>query len=244
MKEFYNKHKRKIIFGLMLLLLLIVGTCSHNAQKIAEGEKKQLQEQFRKEKDGVKVFREQQKILFDSLSADSKAKDKKIADLHNSNDKLNKKLENSAKELENKKQSFKNKSFEQLAQVFKEQGYKDVSATPTSVSLEKDTPVAVLEDLAEGNNCFNDLQTKNEIIANKDEEIKAVNGKLLNKDLALASKQIEVEKIDGSLKTAEEINKKSDKIINNLKTKNFLTTYILPPLVFIGGVYVGANIVK
>lgn len=243
-KKSVSTYTREIVIAGLLILLLSVWTCSHNAQKVAQGETKQLKEQLKQQKDGVEVFRKEQKILFDSISLAEKLKDQKINSLHNSNMQLNQKLINSQKELEQKKQSYKNKSFEQLAQVFRESGYKDVTATINSVNLEKDTPVAVLEDLAEGLNCFTDLRTKDSIISNKDEEIKVVNEKVLSRDLKIASKQIETNKLDGVIKTQDEVNKSLSKENRNLKTKNFLTTYILPPLVFIGGVYVGTKVVK
>jgi hypothetical protein len=96
-------------------------------------------------------------------------------------------------------------------EVFREQGYEDVSATATSVNLEKDTPIAILDDLAEGDNCFYSLEVKDSIIKNKNEEIKLEKDKSLNKDLALASKQIETEKLDKALDTSLQLNKKTEK---------------------------------
>ena len=243
-KKILVQYKREIIIVGLVILLLSVWTCSHNAQKVAQGETKQLKEQLKQQKDGVEVFRKEQKILFDSISLAEKIKDKKISELHNSNEQLSQKLKNSQKELQQKKDSYKNKSFEQLAQVFRESGYKDVSSTNNSVNLEKNEPIAVLEDLAEGLNCFTDLQIKDSIISNKDEEIKISQEKIKNRDLILLSKTDEVEKLDGINQTQEEIIKKTEKQLRQLKTKNFLTTYILPPLVFIGGAYVGTKVVK
>lgn len=232
-----------IIVGLTLLLLSAV-TCSHNSQKVAEGEKKQLEEQLKKEVNGVKVFREQQKILFDSISFAEKLKDKKIAELHNSNEKLNEQVKIRQKSLEEKKKELVGKSFEQLAQVFRELGYEDTRSTPTSVNLEKDAPISVLEDLTEGINCFEDLRDKNEIIANKDEEIKVVNEKVVDVNLKFMSKSEEVDKLNSFAKTQEEIIKKDNKIIKRLKTKNFITTYIVPPFTFFTGVYLGNKLAK
>ena len=239
-----KKYTREITIVGLVILLLSVWTCSHNAQKVAQGETKQLKEQLEKSTEGLISFRERQKVIFDSISLAEKLKDKKISELHNSNEQLNQKLINSQKELEQKKQSYKNKSFEQLAQVFRESGYKDVSSTNNSVNLEKNEPIAVLEDLAEGLNCFTDLQIKDSIISNKNQEIKISQEKIKNRDLMLLSKTDEVEKLDGINQTQEEIIKKTEKQLRQLKTKNFLTTYILPPLVFIGGAYVGTKVVK
>jgi len=70
-----KKYTREITIVGLLILLLSVWTCSHNAQKVAQGETKQLKEQLKQQKDGVDVFRKEQKILFDSISAENTKRD-------------------------------------------------------------------------------------------------------------------------------------------------------------------------
>lgn len=238
------KYLREMVIVGLTVLLLSVWTCSHNSQKVAQGETKQLKEQLKKSKEGLVSFREKQKAIFDSISSAEKIKDKKITELHNSNERLNQKLIDSAKELEKRKQSFRNKDFEQLATVFKEMGYENVTFTNTSVALEKESPVDVLDDLVEGVNCLTDLQTKDSIIFNKDSEIKISQEKIKNREILLSSKTEEVIKLDDIVKIQTNLSETLSKENSKLKTKNFLTTYILPPLVFIGGVYVGSKVIK
>lgn len=238
-----KKYLKEIIIAALIILLLSISYCSHNQQKIIEGEKMQLKEQLIKEVDGVKIYRKEQKLLFDSISLAEKVKEKRISELNMSNQQLNASLKNSQKELEQKKNSYENKSFEQLAQVFREIGYKDIESTNTSVNLLNYTPMEVLDDLAEGSACFKDLDTNKSIIKNKDEEIVLIQEKVLNRDLQIASKQVETEKLDAALKLSEDINSKSEKEIRKLKTKNFVNR-ILVPIAFIGGGYLGLQLSK
>ena len=128
-------------------------------------------------------------------------KDKKIVILRESNDDLNERIKNSQKQLQQKKDSYKNKSFEELARLFKELGYEDVTATNNSVNLEKDTPVDILDNLAEGENCMEIIPMKDSIIYNKDEEIKIIKEKVSNRDFMLVSKQNEIEALNQIQKT-------------------------------------------
>lgn len=214
--------KTTITLILIVILLLSVNYCSHNRQKIVEGEKKELENQLKKSTESIKKFRERQATLFDSLLKLESLKDKRITELKKSNDNLNQRIENSQKQLQQKKDSYKNKSFEELARLFKELGYEDVIATNNSVNLEKDTPVDILDNLAEGENCMEIIPMKDSIIYNKDEEIKIIKEKVSNRDFMLVSKQNEIEALNQIQKTLENINKKSEKEIKNLKLKNTL----------------------
>lgn len=244
-KKTLVQYKREITIVGLLILLLSVWTCSHNAQKVAQGETKQLKEQLKHQKDGVDVFRKQQKILFDSLSAENTKKDRRISELQETNKELTKKSSENLKKLKDKQKqiaSYTNRQSAEYLNVY----FQGLDAVPTekSVNLENNLPNLVVGELEEKQFLEKEVVLKDSIIENKDEEIKLGNEKILNKDLALASKQIEVEQLDGVVKTQDNVNKSLSKENRNLKTKNFLTTYILPPLVFIGGVYVGTKVAK
>lgn len=214
-------------------------TCTSNKEYELRGEVKQLSEQLEKSTKGLEQFRVRQKTLFDSISSAEKIKNQKITELKNSNNSLEKQLQISKEKLKQRKESFRNKTYQQLSEVFKEMGYTSVTANDNGVNLEKDTPMEVLDDLAEGENCAQDLKIKDSIIKNKDSEISLVNEKVLNRDIQLASKQIEVGKLDESLQISREINKKQEKENKQLRKKNFITTYIVPPLAFIAGFLIG-----
>ena len=214
--------KITITFILIVILLLSISYCSHSRQKIVEGEKKELERQLKESTENIEKFREKQSILFDSLIRLENLKDKKIVILRESNYDLNERIKNSQKQLQQKKENYRNKYFEDLAKLFKELGYKDVTATNNSVNLEKETPIDILDNLTEGENCAEIIPIKDSIIANKDEEIEIIKEKVSNRDFMLVSKQDEIQKLNEIQKTLENINKKSEKEIRNLKVKNTL----------------------
>jgi len=227
-------------FVILILVLLLINTCSktNNNNDEVEIKVKQLSKQLKISTDSLIKFREKQTVLFDSIFLAEKIKNKKIIELKNINNSLEKQLKILQEKLKQKKESFKNKTYQQLAEIFKQNGYKDVTATNNSVNLEKDTPEEILDNLAEGDNRLLDLQIKDSIIKNKDSEINLVNEKVLDRDLQLASKQIEIEQLDNSFKISREINKKQEDENKKLKRKNFITTYIVPPLVFLAGIFI------
>ena len=225
-------------FVILILVLLLINNCSKTDNNDNEVKVKQLSKQLKISTDSLVKFREKQTVLFDSIFLAEKIKNKKIIELKNINNSLEKQLKILQEKLKQKKESFKNKTYQQLAEIFKQNGYKDVTATNNSVNLEKDTPEEILDNLAEGDNRLLDLQIKDSIIKNKDSEINLVNEKVLDRDLQLASKQIEIEQLDNSFKISREINKKQEDENRKLKRKNFITTYIVPPLVFLAGIFI------
>lgn len=232
--ETIKKYWKYII--VFMLVLLAVETCSKNDSK--EQEIKQLSEQLEESTNGLKQIRKKQTVLFDSLFLLDKFKNEKIAELRKSNEQLYQQLQISRKNLEQRKQTFRNKNYEQLSKIFIEMGYKDVTATNNSVNLEKDSPIEILDNLAEGDNCFYDLKTKDSLIKNKDEQIKLTQEKVLNKDLQLASKQFEVDNLEENIEISRKINEKQEKENKKLRRKNFITTYIIPPLAFLTGMFI------
>lgn len=221
---------------ILILVLLLLNTCSEKNSK--KTEIKQLNEQLKQSITKLSTFREKQTVLFDSIFLAEKIKNEKIKELQKSNTDLEKQLINSHKKLEQRKQTFRNKNYEQLAEVFREIGYKDVTATNNSVNLEKDSPIEILDNLAEGDNCFYDLKMKNNLLKNKDLELKLTQEKVLSRDLQLASKQFEVYNLEENIEISREINKKQEDENKKLRRKNFITTYIIPPLAFLTGMFI------
>lgn len=226
--ETIKKYIKEIIIGGLVLLLLLLGKCSNDNQNVLQGERNLLKRQLSENKKVIIAFKERQKIFFDSIDEQEKIKDNRIKELHTSNKDLALKLDRSKQALEKTKEGYRNKSYAQLAQVFTDQGYTQVTSDTSSVKLCGDSPLAVLDDLAEGNNCFEDLSTLNATIKNKNEEIKLFNEKVVGRDLKIESYVKEIEKKDLSIKLSEELNLKSDKQIRSLKTSNFLTKLFVP----------------
>lgn len=238
------KYIREISIVGLIILLLSVSYCSHNQQKVAEGEKKVLKEQLAQQKKSLKDFKAIQKNLFDSISAQEKIKDKKIAELQETNKQISKKSAENLKKLREKQKqiaSFDNAESADYINVYF-QGL-DAIPTQTSVNLENNYPNLVVAELEEKQYLEKEIVLRDSTIVNKDEEIKLTQEKVLSRDLIIASKQIETEKLDSALKLSEDINKKSEKEIRKLKTKNFINRILVPVALGVG-VFTGVIIAK
>lgn len=242
--ETIKKYTREIIIVGLIILLLSVSYCSHNQQKLAEGEKEVLKEQLVEQKKSLKDFKAVQKTLFDSISAQEKIKDIKIAELQDINKIITKKSEENLKKLRDKQKqiaSFDNAESADYINVYF-QGL-DAIPTQTSVNLENNYPNLVVAELEEKQYLEKEIVLRDYTITNKDYEIKLTQEKVLSRDLVIASKQIETEKLDSALKLSEDINKKSDKVIRKLKTKNFINRILVPVALGVG-VFTGIIIAK
>lgn len=236
--EKIKKYWKELVIALSLIALLTVSTCSHNSQMKAEGEKIQLKKELKEFKTNLAKAEKASKILFDSLSAEDAKKDKRIAELGKSNKDLLDSQIAREKELKKEKEKIANYSYTQSAQVLNERYKTDaVKATETSVNLEKDIPNKVITELVEKDVCIENSADKDKTIENKDEEIKLEKEKTLSANLKTASVQAEKELLKDGLQTAEEINKKSEKQIKSLKTKNFISK-VLVVAAFIGGIFI------
>lgn len=231
MKQYW----KEISIVVAVILLLTVSTCSHNNQMKAEGEKTQLKKELKEIKTQIADAKKATKALVDSLSAEDTKKDKRIVELSKSNKDLLANQILREKELKKKKEKIATYSYTQSAQVLNTRYRTDaVKATDTSVNLSKDTPNKVITELVEKDACEENSADKDTTIKNKDEQIKLEQEKTLSANLKTASVQVEKELLKDGLQTAEEINKKSEKQIKSLKTKNF----ILVIGAFIGGILI------
>lgn len=236
--EKIKQYWKQISVALVFIALLTVSTCSHNSQMKAEGEKIQLKKELSEIKIQIADAEKATKALVDSLSAEDDKKDRRIAELSKSNKDLLARQIAREKYLRKEKEKIAKYSYAQSAQVFRAE-YKTqaVVATETSVNLGEDVPNRVLADLAEKEVCEKDSADKDATIVNKDEQIKLEQEKTLNANLKTASVQVEKESLKEGLQTAEEINKKSEKQIKSLKTKNFVNK------IFVIGAFVGGILI-
>lgn len=240
--EKIKQYWKQISVAIVFIALLTVSTCSHNAQMKAEGEKIQLKKELKEIKTQIAESEKATKVLFDSLSAEDAKKDKRIEELAKSNKRL---LDNQIareKELRKEKEKVAKYTYAQSAQVLNERYKTDaVKATDTSVNLSKDIPNKVITELVEKDACEKDSADKDATIINKDEQIKLEQEKTLSANLKTASVQVEKGLLKDGLQTAEEINKKSEKQIKSLKTKNFVNKILVVGGIiggFIGGVLI------
>jgi hypothetical protein len=231
-----KQYWKQISVALVFIALLTVSTCSHNSQIKAEGEKIQLVEELSEIKIQIIDAEKATKALVDSLSAEDAKKDRRIAELKKSNKQLLDRQVLREKELKKEKEKIAKYSYAQAAQAFKvEYKTEAVVATETSVNLGQDIPNKVLADLAEKEVCEKDSADKDATIKNKDEQIKLEQEKTLSANLKTASVQVEKELLKDGLQTSEEINKKSEKQIKSLKTKNFINKILIIGA-FVGGI--------
>lgn len=211
-----KKYWKELCIVIMILALILVSNYSCKLQ----GERNILKDQLKDEVSKVKVFKQKQKVLFDSLFAENLKKDTRISKLQKSNEEIDKNLQNSVKKLAEKKKEIANYTYIQSAETLKERyNTKSVVATNNSVNLLDSIPNLVIEDLAEMDKLNLDVEDYKTKVANKDEEIKLSNEKLLNKDIEIASKQIETDILNKSLDISTKLNKKTQ---NQLRTQKVL----------------------
>ena len=239
-----EKYWKEISVALVVIVLLTITTCSHNSQMKDEGEKIQLKKELKETKAKITEAEKATKALMDSLSLEDAKKDKRIVELNISNSRLLDSQKLREKELRKEKEKIAKYSYTQV-EDFLSQRYEtiDVKATESSVNLYKETPKLVVAELVEKDYMALDLQDKSKVIVNKDEQIKLEQEKTLNANLKVASVQAEKVLLKDGLQTAEEINKKSEKQIKSLKTKNFINK-ILVPISLGVGVFTGILITK
>lgn len=240
--EKIKQYWKQISVALVFIALLTVSTCSHNSQIKAEGEKIQLKKELSEIKTQIADAEKATKALVDSLSAEDAKKDKRIAELTKSNKQLIDSQVAREKELRKEKERIAKYSYAQAAQAFRvEYKTQAVVATEASVNLGEDVPNRVLADIAEKEVCEKDSADKDTTIKNKDEQIKLEQEKTLSANLKTASVEVEKALLKDGLQTAEDINKKSEKQIKSLKTKNFINKVLVVCGIiggFIGGVLI------
>lgn len=244
-KQTLTQYKREIIIVVLVILLLSVGFCSHNRQKTLQGEYNILKEQYQTQKDGVKVIEESRHREKDLLNKENKkleektnSSEKRVVELYDNIQKLK-------KQTQKQKEQLKNMSYVELAQEINIQfNSNEASATSNSVDLKGDLPSKVLEVVYDANECQYVVASKDEQLKEKDIQIGNTKQELKNTVSMLFSAENEIEQKDLLQETADRNIKNLEKQNRNLKVKSFLTAYILPPLIFIGGVYVGTKVVK
>jgi hypothetical protein len=237
--EQIKKYWREICLVLLVIALLCMSQCEPDDIK---SDKKELEKVL----DCVKVMQDKHKKLVDSIKKEDAKKDVRIAELQTNNTELKTVISESKKQLKEKQKVISTftiaQSAEYLAQRYNTTT--DVVAENNSVSLKKDVPSFVIMELEEKDMLKGEVIHYEKIIDNKDEEIKLEKEKTLNKVLEIASKEMEAENLEKGLNLALDLKNKTDKENKKLKRNNFLTTYIVPPLVFVGGVLIGRGITK
>ncbi len=245
MREIINKYKYPILAIIIIILFLSVKSYVNKHQLILQGENKVLKEQVQTLKDGVEISEQNRRREKDSITKVFDKKQKEIED-------LSKKVLQSEKKiayLTNK--NIKNK--ERIAKLTHKESAKEFNdiyntnnakATYTGVELQKDLPNLVLETISDANYC-------QEVVAEKDNQIEAKNEQLKLKDEQIEEQSILLNSAEKEIEQRKLLENAQNNLIdtqqkenNKLKTNKWLDNYILKPLIFVGGVYLGTQIVK
>ena len=226
----------------LVILVLFVGLLF--AHKCEPDDLKSDKKELNKVLDGVKVIQKRHKILVDSLKTDNIKKDKLITELRTNTTILETTIINNKKALKEKKKVITKYSIQQSAQYIADR-YKTKSATAenNSVVLRDSVPNQIISELEEKDALEQDTYDYLKIIDNKNGEIKLGEGKLLNKDLELASKNIEAEALQTGLNKSLDLNIKTEAALKKAKNGN-TWKWVGIGAAAVGGFFIGKGVTK
>jgi len=234
-----KQYKYQIITALIAIAFVVFYNWNNNKLQELQGEYTILEKQFTTQKENVVLLEEYRKKEKDSLT-------KAI----------------SARETENKKIRYYNRTLQDKIDGIKKRPFKVPTDLKTSVayyntqyktnenkvvedkvSLGLTTSTAIITDLEEGFKCEEIIPLKDEQLKNKDVEI--VNLSKDKEDLTVlvssAEKTITADK--ELQKSAEENIKSLTKQNKKLKTKSFLNKVLIPVSLVVGGI-IGVQVAK
>ena len=225
-----------------VILVLFVGLLF--AHKCEPDDLKSDKKELNKVLDGVKVIQKRHKILVDSLKTDNLKKDKLITELRTNTTILETTIINNKKALKEKQKVIIKYSIQQSAQYIADR-YKTKSVTTenNSVVLRDSVPNQIISELEEKDALEQDTYDYLKIIDNKNGEIKLGEGKLLNKDLELASKNIEAEVLQTGLNKSLDLNIKTEAALKRSKNGN-TWKWVGIGAAAVGGFFIGKGVSK
>ena len=236
MKQF-KKYWREIAIIALVIGLLFMSRCEPDDIK---ADKKELNKVL----DGVKVIQAKHKKLVDSLKQEDAKKDAKIAELNIDNTRQETIIAENRKKLKEKQKVISSFTVAQSAQYLAERyKTKDVTSENNSVVLKKDIPSFIIMELEEKDMLKEDVGNYEKIINNKSEQVKLTEEKLLNKNLELASKDLEAKELEKGLNLSLDLTKKTEKENKKLKRNNTLKTFAIIGA-SVGGFFIGKGVTK
>lgn len=229
-----------IILAVAVILFAVWYNYTNNSYQRLQGEYSVLKAQYEAQKENVILLEEYRKKEKDSLN-------KAIA----SREEENKKLRLRERTLQDKIDGIKKRPFKVPTDLKTSVAYYNTQyktsenvVVEDKVGLGITTSTAIITDLEEGNKC-------EEIIPLKDEQLKVKDAEIVNLNKDKEDLSVLVVSAEKTIEAGKQLQKSAEENINNLtkqnrklETKSFITTYIIPPLVFIGGVWIGSNAVK
>ena len=229
-----KKYWREVALVGLVIVLLFMSRCEPDDIRTDKQE-------LNKVLDGVKVIQKRHKILVDSLKMDNLKKNKLITELRTNTAILETTIINNKKALKEKQKAITKYSIQQSALYIADR-YKTKSATAenNSVVLRDSVPNQIISELEEKDALEQDTYDYLKIIDNKNGEIKLGEGKLLNKDLELASKNIEAEALQTGLNKSLDLNIKTEAALKRAKNGN-TWKWVGIGTAAVGGFFIGKN---
>ena len=228
---------REIIIVALVIALLSVGYCTQKDNNL-KVDKKELEKAL----DGVKVIQKRHKVLVDSLKKDDIIKDKIIAALKEEVDVLQTGLTVKDAVLTQKKKEISKFTIKQSATFLADRyNTRAVSVVDNSVQMMDSIPTLVISELAEKDVLLEKETSYKKIVVLQQDQINIVNGKLLNKNLELASKELEAGSLQTSLNKSLDLNLKTENSLKKANRASTLKTFVIIGAA-VGGFFIGKKL--
>jgi len=240
-KEDVKKLKRGYIvilicFGIFFSCLL---TCNSKKYNTLKGEYNILEKDYKKQKDGVKVFEETRKRERDSLNSEIKRRESENKKIVADNKKITSKIDNIIK-----KEIKVPKDVVGLTKYFNERyKTKENKVVEDKVGLAEFTAYDVSYELEEGDRVKEVLPLKDKIIDNQQSMITNLEKDKKDTETKLISAEENVQKEKDLNASAETNIENLKKQVSKGENKNVLTKILIPASFLIGG-YFGFQIAK
>ncbi len=236
MQEVLNRYKICFFILIGLFIILSVQKCSNKELEV-------LKKQYLAQKEQVRIIESKRTKEKDSLIRENTKLAENTKYSENKVLQLEDKVKNLKQQTQLQKEKLKNLSYEALAEEFNNQfSTEDAQATINSVELKKDLPNRVLEAVYDANECQEIVSIKDQQLKEKDSQISNTKKKLNNSSIMLDSAEKEITERKKLQELGEENIKNLESQNKKLKTKNFINTYILPPLLTFGGILIGKSL--
>lgn len=230
---------RELIIVGLVIALLSVGYCTQKDNNL-KVDKKELEKAL----DGVKVIQKRHKVLVDSLRKDDLIKDKIIVALREEVNTLQTGLAVKEAVLVQKKKEISKFTIKQSATFLADRyNTKAVTAEDNAVQMRDSIPALVISELAEKDVLLEKEASYKKIVVLQQDQINIVNGKLLNKNLELASKELEAEALQTGLDKSLDLNLKTENSLKKAKRASTLKTFVIITAA-VGGFFIGKGISK
>lgn len=228
MNQYTFKYTREVIIAVLIIALLSLGYCHHTTNSIPvsiKSDKKDL----KKALDGVKIIQDNHKKLVDSLRREDLIKDQKISELRASNIRLETIISTREDQLKNRKKEVSKYSMTQHA-AFIADRYNSktlVSAEENSLRIKDSIPKKIVLELLEKDVLVLNEVSYKKIISLTNDQYKLAEEKLINKNLELASKELEAQALQDGLNKSINLNTKTEAELRRAKRSGALKTFVI-----------------